>query len=127
MQTRRYASSGLMPSAGVLVLDAGSPNPNRLWAVRRVINAPQDLTATITGTVFLFVGIPPAPAELPGAEDLVDVTSTWPNIGTWSRGELVLQGTEHLYAVVSGVAASTPVVLTVFLEDWSPREWDRVY
>lgn len=133
MIPRKVSGYGTMPATGNLVVDLGGPTANRVWMVRHstYLSVPPDAAFAGNHEVFLCVGQPLGPNDgLPAPSEVVDYQPTTVVPGppsTWGRGEIVVEATDHLYAVLHTATAGTPFCATVRFEEWRWDELDRVY
>ncbi len=104
--------SGTSNATGVAVISCGGPARGRQWQVRQLaVSGP---TKGVVRLLALSVA-PTSPYDM----GLKDSTATrWPAPGFYSTHELVLQGGETLWVVVTGATASTTVHVNGSAEDY---------
>ncbi len=104
--------AGTTNATGVAVISCGGPARGRQWQVRQLAVA-----GPAKGVVrLLALAVTPTSPYNAG---LKDVTATrWPAPGFYSTHELVLQGGETLWVVVTGATASTAVTVNGSAEDY---------
>lgn len=104
--------SGTTNATGVVVIACGGPARGRQWQVRQLT------VAGPTKGVVRLLALAAAPTS-PYNQGLKDTTATrWPCPGFWSTHQLVLQGGETLWVVVTAATATTAVAVNGTAEDY---------
>lgn len=108
-----------MPASGPLAIDLGGPTAGHLWRVLRLtIAAAPDPRVDVAGRVDTFVGRPPtAGSVLLDPLEWIDGAAKIPNTSTFDRTQCPVEDGEHVYNVISDVAADTKLVVTAEIED----------
>jgi hypothetical protein len=114
------------PAAAFMYIDMGAPPAGFIWDVRRYTVVGPDPTAAVVGTLFTFIGPPPADGAVqPGSySDMVDPpNATIPNSAKWSRGDLTLLQGEHFIVALKGLPNAQTIIVSMQVQQF--REDDR--
>lgn len=104
--------AGKTSTAGTVVISCGGPSRGRQWQVRQLV------VAGPAKGVLRLLALAVTPTS-PYNQGLKDTTATrWPAPGFWSTHELILQGGETLWVVVTGATATTEVLVNGSAEDY---------
>lgn len=115
----QYATTGIYPSTGNLLLDLDTPAQGQFWQVRCLIVGGSDITTTPAGTAWVVVQ--GSAANTAGSNvNLANVrdftTETLPQRSFYGTHEVVVLPGEHLYVVITGGTSGTQYTASAKVE-----------
>lgn len=93
-----------------LILDLGKPDQGYYWDVEQVTAGGTDLNVTAAGSLGLYV-TGALTTVSPGLGYAVDYAASLPNVGFYGFRDIVVNASEHLYAVIFTPTASQTYVV----------------
>lgn len=114
-----YASAICPTPTAAFTMKVGSPQPGRVYSLRRLVVGSTNVTTTAAGSCYVFVsGSDPAQTAY-GLNEMVDLSVALPNVAFYGPSEILIRHPDAVWVAVVGGTAGQQYNATAFWESYS--------